>query len=213
MDLVIFDCDGVLVDSEIISARMLRAEAASHGVDISIDHILDNYVGRSYPTVLAEIQAQFAIKLPDDFEDRYRALLLAAFEKDLQIMPDVRDVLNRLNTPVLRGNQLYPQTGGVLVKTGWVGGCVSRADFHRFAGSTRQTRPRFVSAGGANYGGCTAGLSCDRRQHFGRTGRQRRPHANRAFHRRQSYKGTKQTRQGRGLSLIHSPIFTRDSHN
>ncbi len=99
MDLVIFDCDGVLVDSEIISARMLRAEAASHGVDISIDHILDNYVGRSYPTVLAEIQAQFAIKLPDDFEDRYRALLLAAFEKDLQIMPDVCDVIARLNTP------------------------------------------------------------------------------------------------------------------
>lgn len=97
IELVIFDCDGVLIDSEIISARMLQAEAREWGVDISIAYILQNYVGRSYPKVLADMQRNFNIVLPDDFEEKYRARLLAAFERDLKIMTHVKDVLEALS--------------------------------------------------------------------------------------------------------------------
>lgn len=98
-DLVIFDCDGVLIDSEIISAKMLRAEALKLGIDISIDHILKNYVGRSYPTVLAEIQERFNLTLPQDFEMKYRTRLLEAFETQLNIIPYVYDVIQKLKIP------------------------------------------------------------------------------------------------------------------
>lgn len=48
-DLVIFDCDGVLIDSEIISARMLVTELAGLGVQIDLDYVAQHFLGRSYP--------------------------------------------------------------------------------------------------------------------------------------------------------------------
>jgi beta-phosphoglucomutase-like phosphatase (HAD superfamily) len=62
-DLVIFDCDGVLIDSEIISARMLIAELALLGVDIDLDYVARNFLGRSYPTVMAQIRQEFRLEL------------------------------------------------------------------------------------------------------------------------------------------------------
>ena len=46
-DLVIFDCDGVLIDSEVISARMLIAELAAYGVAITPDFVSRHFLGRS----------------------------------------------------------------------------------------------------------------------------------------------------------------------
>jgi HAD superfamily hydrolase (TIGR01509 family) len=98
-DLVIFDCDGVLIDSEIISARMLIAELANLGVAIDLDYVAKHFLGRSYPTVMTQIRSEFGLNLPPDFEDAYRTRLLAAFEADLRIMPHVRDVLASLDLP------------------------------------------------------------------------------------------------------------------
>ncbi len=96
IDLVIFDCDGVLIDSEIISARMLVASLAGFGVSIDLPYVARHFLGRSYPTVMAQIRREFGLDLPDDFEDGYRAQLLAAFERDLAIMPGVREVIDRM---------------------------------------------------------------------------------------------------------------------
>ena len=96
-DLVIFDCDGVLIDSELISARMLIEVLTEHGVKIDLPYIARHFLGRSYPVVLAQIRAEFGIVLPDHFEDRYRARLLAAFEKDLVVMPGATAVVEQLN--------------------------------------------------------------------------------------------------------------------
>ncbi|MCI5086943.1 MAG: hydrolase, partial [Rhodovulum sp.] len=71
-DLVIFDCDGVLIDSELISARMLIAELALHDVDIDLDYVARHFLGRSYPIVLKQIRTEFGIDLPDTFEAEYR---------------------------------------------------------------------------------------------------------------------------------------------
>jgi HAD superfamily hydrolase (TIGR01509 family) len=98
-DLVIFDCDGVLIDSEIISARMLIAELARLGVEIDLDHVARHFLGRSYPTVMAQIRKDFDLDLPPDFEDRYRENLLMAFRNDLRIMPGVAEVLGALSVP------------------------------------------------------------------------------------------------------------------
>ena len=54
--LVLFDCDGVLIDSEIISARMLIAALGERGVAIDIDYVARHFLGRSYPTVMKTIR-------------------------------------------------------------------------------------------------------------------------------------------------------------
>lgn len=97
--LVIFDCDGVLIDSEVISAAMLIRELADHGVAIDADYVVRHFLGRSYPTVLATIRRDFAIDLPAEFEAQYRARLLAAFETDLKVVPGVVDLLGGLHLP------------------------------------------------------------------------------------------------------------------
>ena len=98
-DLVIFDCDGVLIDSEIISARMLISELDRLGVRIDLDYVARHFLGRSYPTVMAQIRREFGLDLPPDFEDNYRERLLDAFRSDLRVMPGVRDTLAALAVP------------------------------------------------------------------------------------------------------------------
>lgn len=98
-DLVIFDCDGVLIDSEVISARMLIAELAHYDIHIDMSYVVRHFLGRSYPIVLKQIRSEFGIVLPDGFEADYRQRLVAAFARDLKIMPDVRDVIDNLDVP------------------------------------------------------------------------------------------------------------------
>lgn len=99
IDLVIFDCDGVLIDSEVISARMLVTEMRARGLDIDLEYVARHFLGRSYPVVLATIREQFGVVLPPSFEVEYRERLLAAFERELRIMPGVREVLGQLGRP------------------------------------------------------------------------------------------------------------------
>lgn len=98
-DLVIFDCDGVLIDSEIISAQMLVEALAGFGVTIDLAYVGQHFLGRSYPTVMAQIRQDFGLDMPADFEDQYRSRLMAAFEAGLQVMPGVTAVLRDLALP------------------------------------------------------------------------------------------------------------------
>lgn len=98
-ELIIFDCDGVLIDSETISATMLIETLRDHGVAVDAAYVAEHFLGRSYPTVMKQIRSAFGITLSDDFEDEYRARLMAAFETGLKIMPGVRDVIDAINRP------------------------------------------------------------------------------------------------------------------
>jgi HAD superfamily hydrolase (TIGR01509 family) len=98
-DLVIFDCDGVLIDSEIISAQMLIDELAGLGVRIDLGYVAQHFLGRSYPTVMTQIRHEFGLDLPAGFEDQYRDRLLAEFQHKLRVMPGVTHVLDELCVP------------------------------------------------------------------------------------------------------------------
>ena len=98
-DLVIFDCDGVLIDSEIISARMLVAELARLGLTIDLPYVERHFLGRSYPVVMETIRREFGLDLPPDFEAQYREALLAAFQSELKVVPHVHEVLSRIAVP------------------------------------------------------------------------------------------------------------------
>ena len=98
-DLVIFDCDGVLIDSEIISARMLVTELARLGLAIDLTYVERNFLGRSYPVVMEVIRREFGLDLPPDFESRYRENLLAVFQTELRIVPHVHGVIAAMGVP------------------------------------------------------------------------------------------------------------------
>ena len=108
-DLVIFDCDGVLIDSEIISARMLVAELMRLGLTIDLAYVERNFLGRSYPVVMETIRREFGLDLPPDFEAQYREALLAAFQQELKVVPHVHEVLSQIGVPFCGASSSSPR--------------------------------------------------------------------------------------------------------
>jgi HAD superfamily hydrolase (TIGR01509 family) len=95
-DLVILDCDGVLVDSETISRRVLTGQLAELGVDVDPDYFQKHFLGRSFPRVAETIRAAFKLNLGTEFEEEYRRRLLASFENELKAVEGVEDMLDSL---------------------------------------------------------------------------------------------------------------------
>jgi HAD superfamily hydrolase (TIGR01509 family) len=97
--LVIFDCDGVLIDSEIISAAALVEELARHGIAIEMSHVLEHFIGHPYAVVAGKVAAIAGTQLPASFESAYRARLAQRFEAELRATPGILDVLDNLAVP------------------------------------------------------------------------------------------------------------------
>lgn len=94
--LVIFDCDGVLIDSEIISARILIRQLAAVGIDVDFPYVQRHFLGRSWGKVAAEIRESYGLTLDTDFEDKYREELLLAFESELRTVDGIEAVLENM---------------------------------------------------------------------------------------------------------------------
>ena len=107
--LFIFDCDGVLIDSEVISARQLIEELRGYGVEMDMTFVSRHFLGRSYPVVLKEVRERWGVQLPERFEADYRARLLAAFERDLRVMPQVVETIRALSIPYCLATSSSPE--------------------------------------------------------------------------------------------------------
>jgi HAD superfamily hydrolase (TIGR01509 family) len=97
-DLIIFDCDGVLVDSEMLSCRCLSEVLAAHGINLGLDQALDLFLGRSTTAVLEHYQA-LGRSIPEQFSSELRAGVRAAFLTALQPIEGVGSVLEDLQIP------------------------------------------------------------------------------------------------------------------
>jgi len=97
--LVIFDCDGVLIDSELISATVLVEQLRLHGVNADLAYVFRDCLGRSFPAVADNVARFSGRPLPADFESQYRSALLRSFETGLRPMPGVVEVLDSLRIP------------------------------------------------------------------------------------------------------------------
>ncbi|MGB3553769.1 MAG: HAD family hydrolase [Jannaschia sp.] len=99
IDLIIFDCDGVLIDSEGLSGEVLIAALAELGIAVDFDTFCVRMVGRSFSTVATEIRAAQGVALPPEFEASYRARLLVRFETELRRTDGVVAMLDGLDIP------------------------------------------------------------------------------------------------------------------
>jgi HAD superfamily hydrolase (TIGR01509 family) len=99
ISLIIFDCDGVLIDSEIISATVLVEQLQLRGVAADLPFVFKNCLGRSFPAVAENVTRFSGRALPADFEARYGAALLQCFERDLRPTPGITAILDSLAVP------------------------------------------------------------------------------------------------------------------
>ncbi|MEW2050874.1 HAD family hydrolase [Streptomyces sp. NPDC005476] len=95
-DLVIFDNDGVLVDSEPISNRLLAAYLTEVGHPTSYEDSIRDYMGSAMHRIHDLIQERTGQRLPAEFDDTFHRRVFAAFEQELEPMAGAVDVLAKL---------------------------------------------------------------------------------------------------------------------
>ena len=100
VNLTIFDCDGVLVDSEIIACRVDAEELATLGIIISPEDFGGRFIGSSTKTILDTLAAEFDIPIPADFRDHLSTRVDQAFAAELQPIPGIHALLEQLTGPV-----------------------------------------------------------------------------------------------------------------
>ena len=97
---IIFDCDGVLVDSEAISAKIFREMIFELGFEIDFETVLAQITGTSMKENLKFFSEFIHGELPTGFETEFRKRSYEAFKTELQPIKGIREILDRIKIPV-----------------------------------------------------------------------------------------------------------------
>ena len=107
--LVIFDCDGVLVDSEPIAIRIDAEMFAEVGMTVSEQEIIDRFVGRSPEALVQAVEEQLGHPPPDGWEERGEVRLRRAFEAELEPVDGIREALEQISLPACVASSSPPE--------------------------------------------------------------------------------------------------------
>lgn len=97
--LIIFDCDGVLVDSEPIASRVLADSLTAIGYPLTAQQALARFTGMSLASVLEDVEAEWGRRLPAGFRELLRERDFAAFREELQPIAGLPGVLGEIELP------------------------------------------------------------------------------------------------------------------
>ena len=97
-DLIIFDCDGVLVDSEIIAAKVESKLLTDAGYPISVEEMGERFSGMTWKNILLAVEKEANIPLSASLLDKSEQLLDARLARDVKIIDGVKFALARLAT-------------------------------------------------------------------------------------------------------------------
>ncbi len=95
-DLIIFDCDGVLIDSEVIASQIDAEELTRLGYPITADEMIRRYSGVSGADMYADIERRLGRALPADIDDRAEERMMENYRNGLDAIPYVRETLQVL---------------------------------------------------------------------------------------------------------------------
>lgn len=109
LELVIFDCDGVLVDSEPISNRVLAQALSEIGLATSVESSMRDYMGRSWTACVEIFEQRLGRPLPLEFERLFWTRNEAALRAELRAVPGIQEVLGRITTPICVASSGRPE--------------------------------------------------------------------------------------------------------
>jgi HAD superfamily hydrolase (TIGR01509 family) len=170
LDLVIFDCDGVLVDSERLAVRTESEILSSLGWPLTEAEIVERFVGRSADYMHTEIEQHLGRSINwDEFESRYRE----AYERELVAVPGIAEALDAITTPVcvassgshekmrftLGKTDLYDRFDGRIFSVDQVENGKPAPDIFLFAAASMGAAPARCAVVEDSASGVTAGLA------------------------------------------------------
>lgn len=96
---IIFDCDGVLVDTEKIGNGIMLSMAAKYGFEMKLEDAYRDFNGRNLKECFLHIEKAIGKKLPDNFESDYREKSFEAFRTQVKPMEGIVSFLDKLKIP------------------------------------------------------------------------------------------------------------------
>jgi HAD superfamily hydrolase (TIGR01509 family) len=111
--LVIFDCDGVLIDSEAIASAIDARELSRLGLPMTPAEAVRRFAGVSSRDMRGMVEGELGSSLPEDFERRIETALVRAFKTKLKPIEGVRDVVTSLGVPVCVASSSSPDKLGL----------------------------------------------------------------------------------------------------
>jgi HAD superfamily hydrolase (TIGR01509 family) len=96
---IIFDCDGVLIDSEKLSMDVDIALLAENGIDLAEAEIHHRFVGTTFEAMIAVLEREYKRPLPPDLAARKDGMMLDLYRRDLKPVPGVIPMLQKLALP------------------------------------------------------------------------------------------------------------------
>ncbi len=95
--MIIFDCDGVLVDSEYIAAQVDSELFAELGIDIGPEEVAARFSGMTSTEIFASVEAEYGRAVPDDMTERSDRELDVRLAREVEGVAGVHDMLDRLD--------------------------------------------------------------------------------------------------------------------
>ena len=97
--LILFDCDGVIVDSEPITNRIFADMVRPYGIELDQARMFAEFSGKPLVDNMRDIERQYGITLPADFADRFRAQSRQILATDVKPVPGIEALLDSLTLP------------------------------------------------------------------------------------------------------------------
>ena len=97
---IIFDCDGVLVDSEPIAHQVLVELANSYGANITYEYAHEKFAGTFLSFVIYHIEELIGKKVPENFEQEYRRISFERFAESIQPIQGIPEFLEKIDVPI-----------------------------------------------------------------------------------------------------------------
>lgn len=99
LSLAIFDCDGVLVDSEVIAARVEAEVLREHGCDLTPEELSHRFAGLTWGSILEHLAAETGIVFPPDLKTSIEKTLDKRLAEELQAVAGVHEMLDLVDLP------------------------------------------------------------------------------------------------------------------
>src|SRR4051794_19194577 len=98
--LIIFDCDGVLIDSEIVVCRLVGETFTRMGHPLTLEEVIRRFAGRPEREMIAEIERDWGRPVPPEYFPEIKELVARAYATELRAVEGVRETLERIRIPV-----------------------------------------------------------------------------------------------------------------
>ena len=97
--LVIFDCDGVLVDSEFLAARHEARRYGEHGFELSVEEFSGRFAGMTGELISRDIEEELGRKLPQGFYKEIERELDIILQNEVEAIEGIVEALDRIGLP------------------------------------------------------------------------------------------------------------------